>query len=114
MRALCVILLGIATAACGPPTPPDDGYVRANSVYGCTGYANLPHILLGAKFEDTLRRTMYSISDPKDPLCWYGRTPSTIVLKAGAPCTQRFAEWTFTYDKSHWTSEQTVLGVLCD
>jgi hypothetical protein len=114
MRALCVTLLGIATVGCGPPTPPDDGYVHTKSVYGCAGYTNLSHILVGRKFEGTLRRTMYSFADPKDPLCWYERTPNVLLLKAGLDCSTKFAEWTFTYDQGRWKSEQTVHGVLCD
>src|ERR1700692_4201644 len=114
MRGFWVILLGIAAVGRAPPTPPDDGYVHANTVYGCTGYIHLPHILLGKDFEKALYRTMPTWADPKDPMCWYERTPNIILLKAGAPCSPRFTEWTFTYDKKHWESEQTVSGVFCD
>lgn len=65
------MLLGIATIGCGHP--PADGYVRANLIYGCTGYANLPHISIGKDLENTLRQTMFADADPKDPLCWYER-----------------------------------------
>jgi hypothetical protein len=114
MRSLGVFLFAVATVGCGPPTPPDDGYVQTNSVYGCAGYTHLTHILLGRKFENTLWRAMYSFDDPKDPLCWYARTPTVLLLKAGRECSARFAEWTFEYDKGQWKSEQTALGVFCD
>jgi len=114
MRRLFTILLGIATVGCGPPTPPDDGYVHTKSAYGCAGYTNLWHIRVGRKFENTLRQTMRSYDDPKDPLCWYERAPNILLLKAGPECSIKFAEWTFTYDKRQWKSEQTVQGVLCD
>lgn len=66
--------------------------------------ALLPHTLIGKDLENTYGRQCRHTRILKSR-CWYERAPNTIVLKAGAPSTPRFAEWTFKLDNSHWRSE---------